>query len=88
MVGEAKDNNVILECGRCLNMFMASTFKLIRIGEGTWGTKCRCGNTVEFTMDYMESIELWAQPNITNRIRKIDHYNVRVEGLTYSKDMR
>jgi len=78
-------NNVILECPRCLNMFMASTFRVIQVGERTWGTRCRCGNIIEFSFDYMDPVELWAQPNVANRIRKIDGYPVCVEGLTYSK---
>jgi len=79
-------NNVILECSRCLNMFMASTFKVIQIGERCWGTRCRCGNIVEFGLDDMEPLQLWAQPNVASRIRKIERYQVRVEGMTYSKD--
>jgi hypothetical protein len=79
-------NHAILECPRCLNMFVASTFKTRRMSENVWATKCvRCSNIIEFCMDYMEPVELWAQPNVANRIRKIDRYQIRVEGLTYSK---
>jgi len=78
-------NNIVLECPRCLNMFMASTMKARRVGEKLWSTRCRCGNFIEFDFEYMDSVELWAQPNVANRIRKIEGYPVRVEGLTYSK---
>ena len=47
-------NNVILECPRCLNMFMASTLRVIQVGEKTWGTRCRCGEIIEFSTDYMD----------------------------------
>lgn len=30
-------------------------------------------------------VELGAQPNVANRMTKIDGYTVRVEGLTYAK---
>ena len=76
-------NSVILECPRCLNMFMASTLKSKRVGEKLWGTRCRCGNIVEFDFDYLDPVELWAQPNVANSMREIDGYAVRVEGLTY-----
>ena len=33
----------------------------------------------------MDPVELWAQPNVANRIGKIDGYAMRVEGLTYAK---
>jgi hypothetical protein len=49
------------------------------------GTRCRCGNIIEFDFDYLDPVELWAQPNVANRMREIDGYAVRVEGLTYSK---
>jgi len=75
-------NNVILECPRCLNMFMASTFRVLQVGQRTWGTRCRCGEIIEFSTDYMDSVQLWAQPNVANRIRKIEGYRVHVEGLT------
>jgi hypothetical protein len=78
-------NSVILECPRCLNMFMASTLKSRKVGEKLWGTRCRCGNIIEFDFDYLDPVELWAQPNVANRMREIDGYAVRVEGLTYSK---
>jgi len=78
-------NSVILECPRCLNMFMASTLKSRRVGEKLWGTRCRCGNIIEFDLDYLDPLELWAQPNVANRMREIEGYAVRVEGLTYSK---
>ena len=78
-------NNVVLECPRCLNMFMVSTLKTSQLGERTWGTRCRCGNVIEFSFDYMDLVELWAQPNVASRLTKIDRYAVRVAGLTYSK---
>jgi len=78
-------NSVILECPRCLNMFMVSTMKAQRVGEKLWGTRCRCGNIIEFDFDYLDPMHLWAQPNVANRMRKIEGYEVRVEGLTYSK---
>jgi hypothetical protein len=78
-------NNVVLECPRCLSMFMASTMNARRLGERRWGTMCRCGNVIEWNIDDMDPVELWAQPNLANRIRKIDGYAVRVEGLTYAK---
>jgi hypothetical protein len=78
-------NNVVLECPRCLNMFMASSERARRVAEKLWGTRCRCGNVVEFDFDYMDPVELWAQPNVADRMKKIDGYALRVEGLTYSK---
>lgn len=33
----------------------------------------------------MDPVELWAQPNVANRMREIEGYAVRVEGLTYAK---
>jgi hypothetical protein len=78
-------NNVVIECPRCLNMFMASTVKARRVGEKLWATRCRCRNVVEFDFDYMEPVEIWVQPNVADRMRKIDGYAVRVEGLTFSK---
>jgi hypothetical protein len=66
-------------------MFMASTLKSRKVGEKLWGTRCRCGNIIEFDFDYLDPVELWAQPNVANRMREIDGYAVRVEGLTYSK---
>jgi hypothetical protein len=33
----------------------------------------------------MDPVDLWAQPNVANRMRKIDGYEVRVEGLAYTK---
>jgi hypothetical protein len=81
-------NNVILERPRCLNMFMASAQKSIRLREKLWGTKCKCGNVIEFDFDYMDPVEFWAQPNVASRMKKIDGYPVRVEGLTYSKLQR
>ncbi|MDA4134317.1 MAG: hypothetical protein OK441_01960 [Thaumarchaeota archaeon] len=78
-------NSVILECPRCQNMFMASTLKSRRVGEKLWGTRCKCGNIIEFDFDYLDPVELWAQPNVANRMREIDGYAVRVEGLTYAK---
>ena len=33
-----------------------------------------------------DPFELWAQPNVAYRMRKIDGYPVRVERLTYAKD--
>jgi hypothetical protein len=44
-------NNVILECPRCLTMFIASTLKARQVGERTWATRCRCRNVVEFSVD-------------------------------------
>ena len=44
-------NNVVIECPRCLNMFMASTVKARRVGEKLWATRCRCRNVVEFDFD-------------------------------------
>jgi uncharacterized C2H2 Zn-finger protein len=78
-------NNVVLECPRCLNMFMASTQRVRRVGEKLWAAGCRCGNVVEFDLDYMDPVELWAQPNVASRMKKIDGYAVRVDGLVYSK---
>ena len=78
-------NNVVLECPRCLNMFMTSTDRAIRVAEKLWGARCRCGNVVEFDVDYMDPVGLWAQPNVADRMKKIDSYAVRVEGLTYAK---
>ena len=78
-------NNVVLECPRCLSMFMASTMKARQSGERRWGTRGRCGSVIEWNIDDMDPVELWAQPNLANRIRKIDGYAVRVEGLTYAK---
>ena len=78
-------NNVVLECPRCLNMFMTSTLRSRRTGESLWGSRCRCGNIIEFSFDYMDPIELWAQPNVANRMRRIGEYQVRVEGLTYAR---
>ena len=80
-------NNVVLECPRCLKMFMASTLKAIRVVEKLWGTRSRCGNVIEFDFDYMDPVELWAQPNVAYRMRKIEGYPVRVGGLTYAKGM-
>jgi hypothetical protein len=53
-------NNVILEGPGCLNMCMASTFRVIQVGERTWGTRCRCGNIIEFSFDCLDPTELWA----------------------------
>jgi hypothetical protein len=78
-------NNVILECPRCLNMFMTSTLKARQVGERTWAARCRCRNFVEFSLDYMDPVNFWAQPNVANRMNKINDYEVRVEGLTYTK---
>jgi hypothetical protein len=64
---------------------MASAEKARRVAEKLWGTRCRCGNIVEFDFDYMDPVELWAQPNVADRMKKIDGYAVRVEGLTYAK---
>ncbi len=35
-----------------------------------------------------DPVNFWAQPNIANRITKIEGYRVQVEGLTYSKRNR
>jgi uncharacterized C2H2 Zn-finger protein len=78
-------NNVVLECPRCLNMFMASPEKSRRTGEKLWWTRCRCGNVIEFDFDYMDHVQLWAKPNVADRMRKIEGYPVRVDGLTYAK---
>ena len=78
-------NNVVLECPRCLAMFMASTLKAPKVGERTWRARCRCGNVIEFCFDYMDPVELWMQPNIADRMWKIEGYVVRVEGLTYAR---
>ena len=78
-------NNVILECPRCLNMFMAYTFRVVKVGERTWGTKCRCGNIIEFSFDCMDPWSSWLGPKWPTGFRKINGYPVRVEGLTYSK---
>ncbi len=56
------------------------------MGEKRRGVRCVCGNIIEWDMDYMDPVELWAQPNVANRIRKIDGYAVRVEGLTYVRE--
>ena len=77
-------NSVILECPRCLNLFAISMFKARRIGDDLYGYTCRCGTTIEWDMDYMDPVNLWAQPHVANRIRKIEDYRVQVEGLTYS----
>ncbi len=79
-------NNVILECPRCLNIFMASTLRVIQLSARIWGTRRRCGNIIELSFDYMDPVELRAQPNVADRIRKIGNYRMRVEGLTYSKE--
>ncbi len=78
-------NSVILECPRCLKMFMVSTSRAIQVGERTWGTRCKCGHIIEFSFDYMDPIEIWAQPTVANRMRKIEGHPVRVQGLTYTK---
>ncbi|MDA4121825.1 MAG: hypothetical protein OK456_01440 [Thaumarchaeota archaeon] len=78
-------NNVVLECPRCLNMFVVSTMKLRIVGEKLRSIRCRCGNIVHFDLDYMDPVQLWALPNVANRIRKIEGYALRVEGLTYSR---
>ncbi len=78
-------NNVVLECPRCLNMFATSMMKVRIIGETLRSTRCRCGNEVEFDLNYMDPVQLWAQPNVANRIRMIEGYIIRVQGLTYSK---
>jgi hypothetical protein len=80
-------NNVVLECPRCLKMFMASTAKAKQLGESLWGVKCKRGNIIEFCVDYMDPVELWAQPNVASRMKKIEGYALRVEGLAYSKGM-
>lgn len=69
-------------------MFMASSEECRRFGEKLWAASCRCGNLVEFDLDYMDAVEFWAQPNVASRMRKIDGYVVRVEGLVYSKGRR
>ena len=66
-------------------MFTISTMKARQMDEKLWGTRCRCGNIIEFDMDYMDPVQLWTQPHIANRIRKIDNYRIEVEGLTYGK---
>ena len=63
-------NNDVLECPRCLNMFMASTLKARQVGERTWGRRCRCRNIIEFSFDYIQPVELLAQPFVDNRIRE------------------
>jgi uncharacterized C2H2 Zn-finger protein len=78
-------NNIILECPRCLTLFATSTYKTRQIGEQLWGIRCKCGNIIEFDLDYMDRVDLRAQPHIANRIRKIENYRVQVEGLTYTK---
>ena len=77
-------NNVILECPRCLNLFAASTERVKRMDEKLWGARCRCGNTIEFDLDYMDRVELVAQPHIANRIGNIENYRIQVDGLTYA----
>jgi hypothetical protein len=78
-------NNVILECPRCLTLFAISTVKAKQISEKLWGTRCKCGNIIEFDLDYMDPVQLWAQPQIANRIKEIENYRIGVEGLTYAK---
>jgi hypothetical protein len=79
-------NSVLLECPRCLTLFAVSLFKARRMGENLWGYTCRCGREIEWDMDYMDPMTFWAQPNIASRMRKIEGYQVRVEGLTYTKE--
>ena len=79
-------NSVILECPRCLSLFAISMFKARRIGETLYGYRCGCGNIIEWDMDYMDAVNVWAQPHIANRIRKIENYRIQVEGLTYSSE--
>ncbi len=81
-------NSVLLECPRCLTLFAVSMFKARRVGEKLYGYRCRCGNIVEWDMDYMDPVNFWAQPNIANRITKIEGYRVQVEGLTYTRETR
>lgn len=69
-------------------MFATSSFKALRVGEKLWGTRCRCGNIIEFDLEYMDRVQLKAQPHIADRIRKIENYRVQVEGLTYSKEIK
>ena len=77
-------NNVILECPRCLTLFAASTASAKRVGERLWSFTCRCGRSLDLDMEYMDRVELWAQPHVANRIEKIEGYRVNVEGLTYT----
>jgi hypothetical protein len=78
-------NHIVVECPRCLNMFLTSNAKARQVGEKQYGIRCRCGNIVEWDLDYLDPVDLWAEQNIANRMRKIESYAVRVEGLTYAK---
>jgi uncharacterized C2H2 Zn-finger protein len=78
-------NSVILECPKCLNLFAVSMSRAKQVSEKLFGYRCRCGNVVEWDMDYMDPVNLWAQPHVADRIRQIESYRVQVEGLTYAR---
>ena len=81
-------NDVILECPRCLTLFAASTRTSTQVAERLWGARCRCGNVVEFDLDYMDQVQLSAQPHVADRIRNIGNYRIGVEGFIYERTSR
>ncbi|MDA4122815.1 MAG: hypothetical protein OK456_06515 [Thaumarchaeota archaeon] len=82
------DNNIVLECPWYLSLFMTTTAKGRQTGETSWSVRCKCGYGVAFDMNEMDPVQLWAQPQVASRIRKIHQYRLAVEGLASERAQR